>query len=204
MAVEVQLEIAGIKDALRALNDIDKKARRDLTKRYKDVVAAVIKEIQNAMPKDAPLSGFARNWDPSRKRPVAASTFKRDIVAGLNAQARRESGANAILPFYFENKDIKAGVSGKKPRRHTAGFYTNLATFYIRATNPALELFDMAGRGGGSTERGQLMIDKLTARFGQPSRVMWKTYEKHQNDVVRAVKEIVDDLMRRVQDEMGK
>ena len=204
MAVDVQLEIVGIKEALRALNGIDKSARRDLTRRYKEVVAGVIAEIQSAMPKDAPLSGFARSWDPSRKRPVAASTFRRDIVAGLDAQARRQSGANAILPFYFRDKDIKAGVSGKKPRRHSAGFFTNLATFYIRATNPALELFDMAGRGGGTTERGQLMIDKLTSRFGQASRVMWPMYEKHQESVVSAVKAIVDDLMRRVQNEMGK
>lgn len=202
MAVEVELEIAGIKDALRALNGIDKSARRDLTKRYKEVVAGVINAIEQAMPKKPPLSGFARDWDPSRKRPVAASTFKRDIVAGLDAQRRRASGANAILPYYFRNKDIKGGVSGKKPRRHSAGFYTNLATFFIRANNPSVELFDMAGRSGGTTEQGQLMIDKLTARFGGASRVMWPTYEKHKDSVVSAVKEIVDDLMRRVQREM--
>lgn len=203
VAVDAQIEVVGIKDALRALNDIDKSARRDLTKRYKEVVSGVVAAIRAALPKQPPLSGFARDWDPSRRRPVASSTFKRDVVAGLDAQARRSSGANAILPYYFKNKDVQAGVSGKKPRRHSAGFYTNLATFYIRAKNPAIELFDMAGKAGGTTERGQLMIDKLSSRFGRPSRVLWPTYEKHKDSVLDAVQKIVDDLMRRVQNEMG-
>lgn len=203
MAVDTTIEIAGIKDALRALNGIDKSARRDLTRRYKEVMSGVVTAIQQAMPKNAPMSGFNRSWDPSGKRPVSQRTFSRDIVAGLEAQERRESGANQILPYGFRPGQITAGVSGKKPRRHaTAGFYSHLATFYIRANNASLELFDMAGKAGGKTKQGEQMIRVLTARFGKPSRVMWPIYEQKRPSIEDAVRRIVDDLMRRVNDEM--
>jgi hypothetical protein len=202
VAVETTLEVVGIKDALRALNGMDKAARRDLTKRYKEVVKDVVSAIAAALPKDAPLSGFKRGWDPSSNRAVSARTFKRDIVAGLDAQARRASGANAVLPYYYRSKDVKAGVSGKRPRQHSAGFYSHLATFYIRANNKGVELFDMSGRAGGSTPQGQLMISKLTSRFGPPSRVIWPTYEKYAHTVIDAVRDIVNDLMKRTQSEI--
>jgi hypothetical protein len=202
VAVSTDLQIVGIKDALRALNNIDKSARRDLTKRYKEVVADVVRAIAAAMPKEAPLSGFKRSWDPSSGRAVSASTFRRDIVAGLQAQERRASGANQILPYAFRSSQVTAGVSGKKPRRNSAGFMTNLATFYIRTNNKSAELFDMAGKTGGTTKQGKQMINALTARFGKPSRVMWPTYEKHQGDVEDSVRRIVDDLMQRVNQEL--
>jgi hypothetical protein len=202
VSVETTLTVVGIKDALRVLNSIDKTARRDLTKRYKEVVGDVVRAIGEMIPKTAPLSGFERSWDPSRNRPVARSTFRRDIVTGILAQRRRQEGENAILPYAFRASQVTAGVSGKRPRRHSAGFYTHLATFYIRTTSPAAELFDMAGKAGGTTPQGQRMIAALNARFGKPSRVMWPTYENHSSDVQDAVRRIVDDLMNQVNREL--
>ena len=202
MPVETTLEVAGIKDALRVLNNIDKGARRDLTKRYKEVVADIVSAIGAAMPKEAPLSGFKEPWDPSSKRPIAASTFRRDIVAGLEAQERRAAGKNAILPYSFKPNQVVAGVSGKRPRRHSAGFYSHLATFYIRTNSKAATLFDMAGKAGGTTPQGRAMIRSLTSRFGKPSRVMWPVYEKNRASVETAIQSIVDDLMKRVEGEL--
>jgi hypothetical protein len=202
MSVETTLTVVGIKDALRVLNGIDKTARRDLTKRYKEVVADVVRAIGIAMPKTAPLSGFERSWDPSRNRPVARSTFRRDLVTGILAERRRQSGENAILPYSFKSNQVTAGVSGKRPRQHSAGFYSHLATFYIRTNSPSATLFDMAGRAGGATAQGQRMIAALNQRFGRPSRVMWPTYENSSGDVQAAVQRIVDDLMERVNREL--
>ena len=203
MTVNATIEIAGIKDALRVLNGIDKSARRDLTKRYKKVVEHIVKAIGAAIPKEAPLSGFDRKWDPSSKRPVARSTFRRDIVTGGLAERRRREGANAILPYQFNERQVVAGVSGKRPRRHSAGFMTHLATFYIRTNSKSAELFDMAGKAGGTTIAGQRMISSLTAMYGKPSRVIWPTYEKNANTVEDAIQDIVNDLMRRVNKEMS-
>ncbi len=197
MAVSTTIEVVGIKDALRELNGIDKKARRDLTKRYKEVVQVVIDDIHRKFPTQPPLSGFKRNWDPSRNRAVSASLGRRDAFAAVLAEERRRSGANAILPWDAQAKWVKAGVSGKRPRKY-AGFMENLATFYIRWTGPAARLFDMSGRASYGKGSGVGMINALNARFGKPSRLMWPSFERRRGDVEDAVRAIVNDLMEQV------
>ena len=64
--------------------------------------------------------------------------------------------------------------------------------------NPAAAIIDMAGKGGGSGAQGSRFVDALTALFGQPSRVMWPTFEKNQNDVTENMREVVNDLMAAV------
>lgn len=59
--------------------------------------------------------------------------------------------------------------------------------------NPAAAIIDMAGKGGNSR-----FNDALTALFGQPSRVMWPTYEKNANNVTENMREVVNDLMAAV------
>jgi hypothetical protein len=64
--------------------------------------------------------------------------------------------------------------------------------------NPAAAIIDMAGKGGGSGAQGSRFVDALSALFGQPSRVMWPTFEKNQNDVTENMREVVNDLMAAV------
>ncbi len=59
--------------------------------------------------------------------------------------------------------------------------------------NPAAAIIDMAGKSGSSR-----FNDALTALFGQPSRVMWPTYEKNANNVTENMREVVNDLMAAV------
>ena len=199
MAVSTDIQVVGIKDALRELNDIDKKARRDLTKRYKEVVQVVVDEIQRQFPEQPPLSGFARSWDPSKKRGASKSLARRDAWAAVEQSEKINSGANAILPWDAKRKQVKAGVSGKRPRRHkTAGYMTNLATFYIRWEGPGARLFDISGRGSFGQGSGRGMINALNSRFGKASRIMWPAYEKKAATVEDAIRAIVNDLMERV------
>ena len=199
MAVSTDLQVVGIKEALRELNDIDKKARRDLTKRYKEIVQVVVDEIQKRFPEQPPLSGFARGWDPSKKRGASKSLSRRDAWAAVEQQEKIDSGANAILPWEAKRKQVKAGVSGKRPRRHkTAGYMTNLATFYIRWEGPGARLFDMSGRASAGTGSGRQMINALTTRFGRASRIMWPAYEHRAESVEQAIRDIVNDLMEQV------
>jgi hypothetical protein len=74
----------------------------------------------------------------------------------------------------------------------------NLATFYIRWTGPAAQLFDMAGRSSYGKGQGVQMINALNARFGKPSRLMWPSFERRRGDVEDAVRAIVNDLMEQV------
>jgi hypothetical protein len=63
------IKVYGVKAALKELNKLNPKLRREYTKRYKDIVKPVIQQAKVAFPKSAPLSGMARahtrlgGWD---------------------------------------------------------------------------------------------------------------------------------------------
>ena len=61
-SISATTTVVGVKDALRVLNSIDKQARRDLTKDFKQITAPVTNDIKAKLPKSAPLSGMARKW----------------------------------------------------------------------------------------------------------------------------------------------
>jgi hypothetical protein len=69
-----------------------------------------------------------------------------------------------------------------------AGQNVNLATFVIRWENPDASLFDFLSSGR--------LGKQLNLKFGQPSRVMWKSWERNKEDVnermTRLVKRVMD------------
>jgi hypothetical protein len=168
------MEVVGLKEALRELNQLNPKLRRDITKDYRKIVAPVIKTAKAKVPQQAPLSGWERNWTT-------------------------KSG-HRMTPWNGARGDdfVKAKVSGKKPREW-AGRTTNLAVFSVAWSGAINTLFDLAGRKGmGETERGAVMIRALEARYGKGSRVLWPAYEMHRDEVERMTAVIVAVVLREV------
>ena len=60
--VTSNIEVVGLKEALKTLNKIDKSLRREITKDYKKIVQPVIDDAKNLVPTKAPLSGMARAY----------------------------------------------------------------------------------------------------------------------------------------------
>ncbi len=66
---QATIKVYGVKAALKELNKINPRLRRQYTKRYKDIVKPVLKQAKAAFPKSPPLSGMARphtrlgGWD---------------------------------------------------------------------------------------------------------------------------------------------
>lgn len=169
-----RLEVFGLKDALRELNQLDPKLRRDITKDYRKVVAPVIQTAKAKVPQGPPISGWGRKWTT-------------------------KSG-HQMTPWIGSKGDdfLKAKVSGKKPREW-AGRTTNLAVFSVAWTGAVNTLYDLAGRrGNGDTERGAQMIRALEGRFGKASRVLWPAYEMNRDQVEKQTREIVEQVMRAV------
>jgi len=171
------LEVVGVKEALRELNKIDKKARRQLTKDYAEIVAPVISEAREKTPATAPLSGMAYQW-----------------------KGRGAKQTKPIFPYNAGATDraIKPFVSGKKPRQF-GGFVSNLATFGVRWSSSDAIVIEMSGRGPVPTVKGKQMVQSLSHRYGEPGRFLWKAYLKHEADVIRNVDRLIKDLMRRIQ-----
>jgi hypothetical protein len=167
------LELVGVKEALRELNKMDKKARLQITRDYKAIVSPIIQEAQAATPVKPPLSGMEYSWKPG--------------------------GRAGVFPWQDNKSDrsMKAFVSGKRPRVH-GPFVSGLTTFGIRWTNPDALVIEMSGKGPVPTAKGKQMVADLNRRYGLPGRFLWKAYLRHEDKVIAGVQEIISDLMRQV------
>ena len=174
--VSTSVSVVGVKDALRVLNTIDKQARRELTKDFKQITAPVTDDIKNRVPRTAPLSGMNRKWTTS-------SGFQ-------------------MFPYDGKQNKVASAVSGKKVREYR-GASTNLATFIIRYSGPSAALIDLSGKGKVPTSQGGQMVQSLSARYGTPSRFVWPAWERNKNQVEGEVEKLIDNLMKRVSKEMN-
>ena len=176
MAVDATLKIVGIKEALAALNRIDKSARREITRDFKRITEPVVSDAQNAIPLGPPLSGMQYNWTT-------------------------KSGTQ-IFPWGLVEDYVEAKVSGKKPKMF-GGYLQNLATFYIRFTGPSATIIDMSGKGKVPTNQGGAMVAALNRRFNRSaSRILWPAYERHQDELQDRVQQLVDRVMLLTQNEL--
>ena len=199
MPVNNSLEVVGVKDALRELNDIDKKLRRQITRDYQEIVKPVVTAGKSFVPKQAPLSGMDRSWTPAgASSPVlpfgATSAPQAPMSPGRN-WAQTRGGRRRMGNWLLWQQGIKAYISGKKPRTFN-GYTKNLATFGIRWQGPAAVLFDTSNTP--STPQGAQLVSALNARFGQPSRVMWRAYESADEKVQRQMRDLVNGIMEAV------
>jgi hypothetical protein len=204
MTADITITTAGIKDALRVLNSIDKKARRAITTEYKEIVQPVVAQAQNFVPNKPPLSGMGRSWTPDGSNyevlPYSKSPKQRppQLTFGAN-QMQSRGGRREVANWLQWQAGIRAYVSGKRPQ--TMGGYTrNLAAFGIKWQGPAAVLFDTSGQG--STPQGQQMIRALNARYGKPSRVMWRAYERADRDLQNQVEQLMRKIMRQASGEL--
>jgi hypothetical protein len=171
----VSTEVVGVKEALRELNQIDKRARRQITRRFREIMKPTLSDAQSLLPAKAPMSGWERYWNPQE---------------GL----QRGSTASSVLPWSTGNRRrIEAFVSGSRPKE-IGGVTKGLAAFGVRWKGPQAVLFDMSQ--DAKTRQGQQMVDVLRERFGDPSRVMWKAWERTDDEVEGQIAELVEDVMR--------
>jgi len=168
MAFEANIEVAGIKDALKTLNRIDKKLRREITKDYKRLTQNVVDDAYQAIPLGPPVRGMARKWTV-------------------------RSGAQ-LLPWGQYNQRIIAKINTKRVKEY-AGQNVNLATFVVRWENPDAALFDFLSTGR--------LGEQLDIKFGPPSRVIWKSWERNKDDVNARMTELVKRVMDATSKEIG-
>lgn len=167
MTTDLNIEIVGLKDALKILNSMDKSLRREITKDFKSIMDPVVKDAVQLVPTDAPLSGMSRVW---------VTKSNTELLPWTNVKASRQ---------------IKAFTSGKKVRDTGLGFKQNLAVFGMKWSGPQAQMFDMAGKAKPGSE----LAKSLTAEFGSPSRAMWKAYERNANNVEDSVRALTRRVM---------
>ena len=104
MPATVKTEIAGVKETIKALREIDPQFRRDFNKAAKAVVAPMVAEAKALYP-SLPLSGMARSWTPRQFSifPWQQSKVRRGVK--VKTSTRRDK--NAVL---YVSQGEPAGV----------------------------------------------------------------------------------------------
>jgi hypothetical protein len=177
MTVRAEIEVVGIKDALREINSIDRVMRRQITKDFKQIGQPIVNEAKRKIPQQPPISGWGRSWSTS-------SGFK-------------------MLPWDGNAADglIDTKVSGKRPKEF-AGMVRDLAVVYIRWRGMVNTVFDTAGKD--KTPQGANMVRGLSNRYGAPSRILWPAYEKHRDGVEQEIRDMAAEVMAKINLRLNK
>ena len=192
MTVKANINVYGIKEALKELNKIQPSLRREITRNYKQIVSSVIDHAKSRIPRVAPMSGMRRQW-------------------------RTKSGWELLPPGGWNgsiaSKFVQARINTRKVKMFR-GNAENVGAFSIRWLGLIDSAVEMAGRKSSGTIStrsrmgshgrkvgtvgGPQMIAVLNARYGQAGRFLWYAWEKQEDTVTRAMVELVNDVMRQV------
>jgi hypothetical protein len=171
MTISSGIEVVGVKEALREINDIDRAARLQITRNFKRITAPVVAEAKANVPKQPPISGWGRTW-------------------------RTKSGFQ-MLPWDGSRGDdlIDTKVSGKRPKEF-GGIVRDLAVLTVRWRGMVNTVYDTASNS--TTPQGANMVRGLNNRPRSASRVMWPAYEKHSNEIEDQIKDEIERIMAMV------
>jgi hypothetical protein len=116
----------------------------------------------------------------------AKAAYPAQLLSGMNRNWTQ--GKNQKFPY--NQKKAQQGLTVKVSTKKS-----NTSVITITQKNPAAAIIDMAGKKGGSNERGKRFIAALTLQFGYPSRVLWPAYERNAGEVQRNMVELVKRIM---------
>lgn len=217
------IKVYGVKDALKVLNDVDKRFRRQLTKQFAEIVDPVVAEAQSYLPKpydraNVP-SGFFRNWNPIRAR------YKRGEHDGYVRQRRSgQRGSKPkfdvigvpewrsteaiqtehgllnpiethswVFPWNEQRPKINPFLSGKKVRQ-------------VKSHSGGMFYQNMTAFGIRMTSHAAMLFDlanagglgkALTKKTGHtPSRIMWRAMDHNVHKVEANVARFLQHVIK--------
>tara|TARA_R110000868_G_scaffold385372_1_gene653233 strand:+ start:603 stop:1163 length:561 start_codon:yes stop_codon:yes gene_type:complete len=148
--LSVTMEVKGLKEALKTINSIDKKLRREIGKEIKAIgERTVVQAINQLIPSGSPTRGMDHRgrtgWN-AKNQVVKVKTNTRN--------ARR--------------RNINQGAN-----------YESVGVVTVGTSTAAMAIADMAGKAGNAKSRGGKKArpnfsKELDAKLGAPSRMVWE------------------------------
>jgi len=180
------VRIEGIQAALKELNTIDPKYRREVTKRIKAAGADIINDARsmvahfdNSLMNGAPLSGMARgNLIKGRETAWKTDQVQKGFKVKVGVRASKERYVNFDRGGYTEQV-----VYGSKPYQ----------LMVIQQADAAGAIYDHAGRNTNST-----FVTNLNAEVGPEPRAIDKAVERGREPVTKKVYEVVQDVEKQI------
>lgn len=187
MGITGQIDVYGVQNALKELNDIDRKIRRQVTKDIKAVGNQIITEARsmvasypNSKGNGAPLSGMARG---SLIRGREAAWNVTEVQGGFNVRVGVRANKERYVDF-DQGGYTRQVVYGAKPYR----------LMVIQQKSFAGAIYDHAG-AGISGIRNTTFIANLNKEEGEAPRVIDKAVEKNRPAVTAELLNIVGKVM---------
>ena len=186
MAVSARIDIYGVQQALKELNEIDPTYRKQVTKSIRNAGQVIVNEARsmvahysNSLGNGAPLSGMARgNMIKGRETSYRTDAVQKGFKVKVGARATKERYVNFNKGGYTQQV-----VFGSLPYR----------IMVLQQVNAAGAIYDHAGRNTSS-----LFITNLNAEEGEQPRVLDKAVDRNQATVETEVTSVVADVMAKV------
>lgn len=191
MPARASVQVLGIKEALKELNDFDKQYRRQVTKDIQGAGEQIISEARsmvahfdNSKGNGAPLSGMVRGnlikgRETSWRTDAVQKGFK--VKVGVRASKERYVNFNRTTDGVVTHQEQV--VFGSKPYQ----------LMVIQQANAAGAIYDHAGRNTTS-----MFVSNLNAEVGPQPRAIDKAVENNRGAVEQKVLEIVDAVSARL------
>jgi hypothetical protein len=185
MGITGQIDVYGVQNALKELNDIDRKIRRQVTKDIKTVGNQIVQEARSMVSTQsrgngAPLSGMRRG---SLIRGREAAWNVSEVQGGFNVRVGVRATKERYVDF-DQGGYTRQVVYGAKPYR----------LMVVQQKSFAGAIYDHAG-AGISGIRNTAFIASLKKEVGDAPRVIDKAVESNRPAVTAELLSIVGKVM---------
>ena len=189
MAANV-LEIKGIQETLKLLNEIDPKYRRQVTKQIQRAGEVILSEARqmvasydNSKNNGAPLSGMVRgNLIRGRETSYRTDAVQKGFKIKTGVRGSKERYVNFTRTDDRGSSFTQQVVYGAKPYR--------LMT--VQSLDAAGAIYDHAGRNTSSQ-----FVSNLNIEVGQQPRVIDVAVDKNRPAVQAEVLDVITEVMKR-------
>ena len=189
MAANV-LEIKGIQETLKLLNEIDPKYRRQVTRQIRGAGEVILSEARqmvasydNSKGNGAPLSGMVRgNLIRGRGTSYRTDAVQKGFTIKTGVRASKERYVNFTRTDDRGSSFTQQVVYGAKPYR--------LMT--VQSADAAGAIYDHAGRNTSSQ-----FVSNLNIEVGQQPRVIDVAVDKNRPAVQAEVLTVITEVMKR-------
>lgn len=136
MTASANVEIVGIRDAIRSLNKVEPGLRKEFAQQAAQIASPAIEEAQRGYV-GLPLSGMAYRWSQEGKKIFPYNPAK----AARGVKLKLDAARNAVAVIVIQQTDVAAAVyegAGRKNANNLGNSLGPLAPGRTRVLGPAV------------------------------------------------------------------
>lgn len=197
----INVEIYGIKEALKELNKVAPTMRRQITKDAKREFKGVLDQLSDKLPNTPPLSGMNAKWRQGAYGPRAGRQG-RQLLPTTWAKVAKGT--------------VKIDTRGARRRnRMTGAEYESLSVFAFAWNDPIASVLEFTGTGkkpykGRSLAQSDNFVKQISQKASAPAgkaKFVWHAVDNNpsiQRNIEESMERVLDDAIKIINAELGK